>query len=72
MSQFERPDNRDYYSLSAYFWNRRPLDKNEEQVYWRKADLVALKPQREPNWLEAILDRLLGRFDNPVFRVSKS
>lgn len=72
MMQFEKPTDGDYQSVRHYINNSRPLVKEECRPFCNKADMVSLKPRREPNWLEASLGRLLGHVDSSLTRVSSS
>lgn len=63
MNQFEKPAERDYKSVRNYIANERPLVREECHIFWHKADMLALRPQREPNWLESMLEGFLVRVD---------
>jgi hypothetical protein len=68
MNQFERLEERDYQSVRNYINNEKPLVQEECRPFWHKADMLALKLQREPNWLESVLERFLVRVDRVFAR----
>ncbi|KAF4308475.1 hypothetical protein GTA08_BOTSDO04345 [Botryosphaeria dothidea] len=62
LAAFQRPNNRDYCSVRAYFWNFRPLAKKEEKYIKCREDLVSLRNGREwagfDQWVETSLLKL--------------
>lgn len=59
MRSFEKPTEEDVRNLENFMFNTRPLAKKEESWVWTTEDLVALRPPKEPDWLERKLERLL-------------
>lgn len=53
MRSFERPTERDHQSVFNYMWNTKPIVEREASWVQMKEDLVALRPPKEPDWLEA-------------------
>ncbi|KAH7076705.1 hypothetical protein BKA63DRAFT_510564 [Paraphoma chrysanthemicola] len=58
LSEFKRPNDRDYINFRTWFFNEKPLSSEaEEDFIFRKGDLITLRPRAEwgemDGWIEA-------------------
>ena len=61
MRSFEKPSDRDYRSLRNFICEIRPLASGDTEAFLHKNDIVALRPLKEPSWLEQIVEFVLYR-----------
>src|SRR4051812_37833497 len=57
---FEPPTKKDYRAVRRFHYNHRPLMDAETDAIRMQSDLVALRPPKEPDWLEARIERCLA------------
>lgn len=63
MCRLEAPTKRDLQCIRAMLRNEQPLVE-EKQGYTRlKEDLIAIRPAREPDYIERIVEKVMIRFD---------
>ena len=71
MRCFEKPTERDFKFVRNYILNEKPIVAGEEGWIHLRDDLVALRPPKEPDWLEGQIVRLLHLLDSRLTRVSR-
>jgi hypothetical protein len=69
MLGFETPSKRDYQSVRNWFWNEKPVVQKEQRWILMKEDLLAIRPEREPDFFERTIERVARRFDCRLVRV---
>jgi hypothetical protein len=70
MVSLNTPAERDYQSVEAYFFNKKPLVDEEHDFIYRKEDLITLRDGREMSILDSLTERLLRTFHCSLLQVS--
>lgn len=69
MISLQRPAARDYKSVEAYIFDKKPLVDGEAAFIYRKEDLVTLRDGRERACLDAATEKMLQLFHNRLLQV---
>jgi len=64
MSALQKPSNRDYQSVKAWFMNNEPTVYEEFSYLRRREDMVTLRNGRESAGFEGLIERLLSGTDH--------
>lgn len=59
MVALNRPATRDYNSVEAYIFDKKPLVDEESDFIYRKDDLITLRDGREMALLDSFTEKLL-------------
>ncbi|KIW01448.1 uncharacterized protein PV09_07206 [Verruconis gallopava] len=69
MQTFQKPSERDYRSVRAYFWNEKPLsDEKEAGFIKKKEDIISLRSGREWSGFDGFVENTLRRLDGKLVR----
>jgi len=72
MVALNKPAARDYRSVEAYIFDKKPLvDEESGFIYW-KEDLITLRDGREMAFLDSFIEKVLKIFHCPLLKVSGS
>lgn len=66
-----RPAARDYESVEAYIFDKKPLVDEEMDFIYQKEDLITIRHGREVAMLDAFTERMLQIFHCPMLQVWK-
>ncbi len=69
MVALNTPANRDYKSVEAYIWDKKPLMDEESGFIYCKEDLITLRNGREMALLDSCIERMLKMFHCSLLQV---
>jgi hypothetical protein len=72
MVALNKPAARDYRSVEAYIFDKKPLVDEESGFIYRKEDLITLRDGREMAFLDSFTEKVLKIFHCPFLQVSYS
>jgi hypothetical protein len=71
MASLNRPAERDFKSVEAHLFSKKPLVDEEYGFIYQKEDLITLRDGREMAVLDSFTERLLRTFHCSLLQVSK-
>lgn len=72
MVALNKPAVRDYRSVEAYIFDKKPLVDEESGFIYRKEDLITLRDGREMSFLDSFTEKALQIFHCSLLQVSCS
>lgn len=70
MVSLNKPAKRDYQSVEAHLFGRKPLLDEEYSFIYQKEDLITLRDGREMAVLDSFTERLIRTFHCSLLQVS--
>jgi hypothetical protein len=70
MAALNKPTARDWRSVEAYIFDKRPLVDEESCFIYRKDDLITLRDGRDMALLDSFIEKMLQLFHCSLLQVS--
>jgi hypothetical protein len=72
MAALNRPAERDYRSVEAYIFEKKPLFDEEYGFIYNKEDLITLRDGRETTFLDNLTEKMLQTFHCSLLQVNST